>query len=283
MRIFFEELGIWYKFWLGFISGLIVISVAIEVVSAFFIYNGEDIFFSVIKWVATFRWLAEYQTLITGIAAVWAAVHSVRAIKAQIKQTSDIESDRKIAKHAAARAVLPLSLAVLSAYSERNTLKLRHLLEKCSEGALSKTGIDIPNFESIPGDVISVFKEMVEYSPHEDRRYFVRLLTAIQVQGSILNGLKQDYDAGTRLILAHNIKTDIMGQAEIYARAAALYDFGRGAIDTVPQKITRKQVGSALFLIGIFDEVRDELVSLYRLDSDDIWEPISSLRTEVNG
>ncbi|MDI5929926.1 hypothetical protein [Rhizobium leguminosarum] len=257
----------------GFLLGLLLFAIGREIWWAFAARPVGEVVSKALAAVGSLGWIDT--TLITGIAAIGAAYLSVRAVHAQIKQAEQIETERNAAKRAANRAVLPISLAALSQYAEANTSLLKGLLESCVEQLLPKT-IRIPHFAQIPSGVVAALKEMVEYLGDTERKAFIHLLVAIQVQSSRLAALAEEHGRG-QLTLATNLESYIIGQAEIYARAASLYNFGRGAADEIPLGLKRSEIGSALFLIGIRDSLKDELVERFNLASDAIWPPVSEL------
>ncbi|NEI20546.1 hypothetical protein GUK30_14120 [Rhizobium leguminosarum] len=240
---------------------------------AFHARPASEVIGDAISAIGSLKWIDT--TLVTGFAAVGAAYLSVRAVHAQISQAEQIEAGRNAAKRAANRAVLPLSLAALSQYADRNTSLLQVLLKSCVDQILPQA-VRIPHFAQIPSGVVAAVKEMIEYLDDDERKVFVHLLVAVQVQSSKLTGLAEEHDRG-QLTLATNLQSYIIGQAEIYARAASLYNFGRGATDEMPLGLKRSEIGSALFLVGIRDNLRDDLVERYKLDADAIWLPVSEL------
>lgn len=257
----------------GFLVGLLLFSVGREI---WWVSHARPIGMVVSKALAavgSLRWIDT--TLVTGIAAVGAAYLSVRAVHAQISQAQQMETERNAAKRAANRAVLPISLAALSQYAEANTSLLKGLFESCIDQLLPKT-VRIPHFAQIPSGVVAALKEMIEYLDDKERKTFTHLLVAVQVQSSRLASLAEEHGRG-QLTLASNLESYIIGQAEIYARAASLYNFGRGATDEIPLGLKRSEIGSALFLVGIRDNLRDELLERYNLASDASWPPVSEL------
>ncbi|MBB2832395.1 UNVERIFIED_ORG: hypothetical protein GGD51_002524 [Rhizobium esperanzae] len=279
MRRFYLRMKIALAALVGFFVGLLVFAVGREIIWAFEARPSWDVISDAVAAVGSLRWIDT--TLVTGLAAVCAAAFSVveirrqirasnTAVQQQIDHATKLEEERKEARRAANRAVLPLTLAALSQYAETNAGLLENLRSICTANLLPDN-VAIPVFADLPGESIGALKEMVETAHPRDRPAFNRLLVDVQVESSRLSGIHVSHRRGG-IITASNIDAHIIGQAALYARTAALYDFGRSQSGQAPHEITKRQVASALFLVGAH-QVREELIERYALESDDIWSP----------
>lgn len=273
----------WQAFVAGFASGLFLFAVGREVWWAFARRPAGAVISDALSAIGSLRWVDS--TLITGMAAVSAAALSVREVRRQIRSSDAasrqqidhatvLENQRRDARRAANRGVLPLTLAALSQYAEVNAGLLDGLRDSTVREVLPK-GTKIPSFADLPSGIIAALKEMIESVEPSERGAFTRLLMDVQIESSRLSSIEHSSRRGGT-ITADNIDAYILGQAAIYARTAALYDFGRFKTEHVADKITKKQVASALFLVGVH-EIREDLIERYRLDSDDIWKPYSEM------
>lgn len=238
-------------------------------------------FFLTLKWIGTFEWLREFQTLITGVGAVFAAWLSVRAVRDQIKSSEDaaakqikhmddLEVARVEAKHAAARAVLPLALSTLAEYSSEMCEKLNEVLNECEAGVLPKTA-NLPSFLEFPEEVVASIKEMIEYAKPNDRNFFWQTLLRVQVLRARVKGLVESHAKEYSIITKSNIQSYILDAVEVSARAAALFDFGRGAKEHPPQFVTRERMQQIL-RFSIFDDAEvDEIVEKFDLKGTQRW------------
>lgn len=271
------------RFFAGLAAGFLGLAVCIEAVRALAAHTWVQSFDGVLWWLGRFRWLYEYQTFIAGVAALLAARWSVRTIERQIHQAESaanlqreqverIETDRQAAKRAAARAVLPMSLSLLSEQTRQRSLSLLVIFDRCQGKILPKDAA-IPVIESYSPEVMNGFKEMIEYSTPDERVFYSRLLVSMQVQSSRILGLRSEHDRQHTIVFRSNIEAYILGEAEVYARASALYDFARGASEVVPSRITRRQVGKALFVLGLH-ELQDDLTERYDLEAETTWDPL---------
>ncbi|EJT05693.1 hypothetical protein RCCGE510_07191 [Rhizobium sp. CCGE 510] len=267
-----------HAFAIGMPIGLLAFPVLRRVVWAFQARPAGQVISEAISAVGSLKWFDT--TLVTGLVAVGAAYFSVRAIKEQIKASDEavqrqidnaiaLEQDRKDARRDANRAVLPLTLTAISELVELNAPKIRYLLAQCERSWLPKTA-GIPPFDPISGEIISSLKEMVETLDKADRPFFAALVTAMQVEAANQRGLRDNGIDG-KMVSADNLRSHLIRHAEIYARAGALFEYGRGDTDDIPKAIRKLDLANALFLMRVFD-IRDELVELYGLESDEEWD-----------
>ncbi|MBX4989565.1 hypothetical protein [Rhizobium lentis] len=261
----------------GFLIGLLLFAVGREVWWAFRARPAGEVVSQVLRAVGSLKWIDT--TLVTGLAAVAAAALSIveirrqirasnTAVQQQIDHATKLEEERKEARRAANRAVLPLTLAALSQYAEMNARLLEGLRSNCVENSLP-ANVAMPVFADIPTGSITALKEMIETANPSDRPAFNRLLADVQVENSRLAGISQRRGG---IITASNIDAHIVGQAALYARTAALYEYGRLQTNRAPFEITKRQVASGLFLVGVH-QVREQLIDRYALESDETWRP----------
>lgn len=261
--------------------GILILSAAIEAVMKVSDHGPAEAFFSTLEWIGTFEWLREYQTLLTGFAAVYAAWLSVRAVRDQIRSseaaatkqidhTEKLEIARVDAKRAAARAVLPLALSTLTEYSDETSEKLVGVLKQCINGVLPKTA-SVPSFVEFPEEVVSSIKEMIEYGAPDDRNYFWQTLLKVQVLRARLKALVDEHSKSHSIIGKSNIQAYILDSVEIGVRSGSLFDFGRGAKDRPPEFVTKQQMQERLRFVILEDDEVTEIVEKYDLNGDRRW------------
>lgn len=275
------RLSDWNKFWIALGAGLLGLCIAIEIVRAIYNQGWQKSFFSTVAYIGQLTWLSEFQTLLTGAAAVMAATLSVRAIRDQIKSSEvsnanqikhseELEASRIEAKRAAARAVLPMALSTLSEYSTETSEKLVELLHQCSNGMLPKT-TRLPSFVEFPEEVVSSIKEMIEYTTPENRNYFWQTLLKVQVLRARLKGLIDSHSKSYSIVSKSNIQAYLLDSVEISARAAALFDFGRGAKEHPPEFLTRDQMQAGVRSVIIDDDDLSDIIERYDLKGGRKW------------
>lgn len=244
----------------GFLAGLVAFAVAREVIFAFRFRAASDVIGGAISAVGSLGWVDT--TLVTGLAAVIAAALSIRAIKDQI-QASDAavqrqidhgvraEKDRRDAKRAAARATLPIYLSIICDYAETNGRSLYSLVRQCVDLTLPKNVL-LPKFPEIPFEAATAIRELVELSDDSERVFLASLLGEMQVQSSRLRGLARDRSLG--IVMQHNLESYLADSVEIYARASALFDFGRDPKVIIPDGLSENAIDTGLHVMGIWDD-----------------------------
>jgi hypothetical protein len=256
-------------------SGLVGLAVLIETVRALTSHSPTESFDAVVRWIGTFRWLEDYQTLIAGLAALLAARWSVRAILLQIKkddravraqmmQVERIESERKIARHTAVRATLSLSLSALCNYAQNCGLLLHGLLLSCENEVLPASA-RVPEFPPLPDGAIATIKELIEFSDAPLVRTLSQLSAKLQVQSSRLRGLKRDFVVGTN-INQLLLEAYTLDATEVYARCSALFDYARSNTEEPPPELTLPEISRAIHNIGIFDDFHEVLAERWKRD-----------------
>lgn len=261
---------------LGALIGLFVFSVAREVITAFKTELPGAVISQALSNVGSLRWVDS--DLIGAFIALAAAFIGVRGIQAQIKSSEQavarqlehadrLENDRRIAKHEAALAVLPVSLSLLIDTSHARAASIRTCIEMCV-GEILPHGRTIPNFAPVPSQVIGDLKEVIEFSDAAHRSTYRRLLLAMQVQTARLTALT-NYDRDPSWsVFRNNLIAYLVGEAEIYAISAQIYKAAKRNVSGPLPNLTRRKVASGLFGIGIYDHLKDEIIEKYHLDTD---------------
>lgn len=263
---------------IGFAIGILCFAIGREIARIFLSRPASTVLGDTLTAVGSLKWIDT--TLVTGLAAVLAAGISIREVRRQIRSsendvqtqidlTSRIERDRGEAKLAANRSILPLTLASLSQYVEKNAQRIEVLCNSCSANVLPRR-VPIPAFAELPSEAISSLKEMVEVVNSSQRQAFSKLLRDIQVESSRLADLSNRNRRGT-IIFRTNLDSHIVGLAAISARLSAMYRFGRGRTDIITSEISKHDIRSALMILGVHS-VREEIIEKYGLDVDEIWD-----------
>ncbi|MBX4964475.1 hypothetical protein [Rhizobium binae] len=242
-----------HAFAIGLPFGVLAFAILREVVWAFQARTAGEVIGHALSTIGSLKWIDT--TLVTGFAAVGAAYLSVKTVRDQIRQDKQLEADRILARHDAARAVLPLALSNICQYAIDCGTQLRSLAAQCRDGRLPGNTI-IAAFPVPPSDAIQSLKEFIETSPQRDRDFVAKLLSKIQVQISRLQGMRSDRPRGT-IVLSINIEDHILDAAEIYGRASVLFEYARGDSNTMPNRLLAPDVYPALSAIGIWDISRE--------------------------
>ncbi len=253
---------------LGFLGGILIFSAAREI---YFAVSQEGVSItlsSAMRWIGTFRWLYDYQTLIALIGAWWAA----KAVYDQLEHDKALAARDLQDRRAAARAVLPFALSSISEYAEKCCQQLKLILQKVEDHVLP-TATEVPPFPELPAASIASIQELVQSIDDSERVFSSVLLSSLQIQQSRLIGLRRDRQRAGHIVFSLNLERYVVDAAEIYAQAAALYKFARLPNGTMPTSITKREIAAALHNMGIFDELYDNLVERYDLASHERWVP----------
>ena len=206
----------------------------------------------------------QWQTLIAGSFAILAALigggflntqiqASEALVNKQIRASEDLENVRRCRKFAAARAVLPLTLSSLCEYARRSAVALKKILGQ-RRGELILGEINLPEFPSLPTEVIKELREVIEFGDDKISEAIESLLREIQVQAARLNNLWQEKSApekkNTSVV---DVEEYVLDTASIYARSSALFDYARKESDIVPGDPPPKKNVSALNQMGLWE------------------------------
>ncbi|MVA71481.1 hypothetical protein GOZ81_10380 [Agrobacterium vitis] len=262
----------------GFSLGLLVFAVGREI--AIDPRPWPQLISDALRVVGRLGWIDT--TLVTGLAAVAAAVFSIRAVAAQIKASDAavqrqidhatlIEKNRNDAKHTAIRAAIPLALSDLINYCVATLEVLETTHGQCVSGVLPKIAL-LANFPTPPKTVVSDLKELIEFSKSEDRRFIWQILVSFQILQARLAGLRESHSSATSIVMELNVEAYIVNAADLMARVSAYFNYARGFASVPPKLVTRSEVAGAMSAV-IWHMSLSTILARYRLTSDEPWEP----------
>lgn len=179
----------------------------------------------------------QWETLLTGFAALASAWFTISALRKQIRQTRELADEQRGRRARAALTVLPLALSEIEQYALsciKGLCDLRRYFR--ADGALDQSQADACRsawpFPRLPEDGLVVLKECVEFVDDAPAEAMSRLIRHLQVQKSRLR------DYGSRLNLARppeivNIDLGLVDHAigdaaELSARVSTIFPFSRG-------------------------------------------------------
>ncbi|MBY3199988.1 hypothetical protein [Rhizobium laguerreae] len=250
---------------IGMPIGLLVFAIGREIWRAFAARPAGQVISEAISAVGSLKWFDT--TLVTGLVAIGAAYVSVRAIRDQIaadersvqrqmEQTKSIERDKLLARHVAARAVMPLSLSAICNYAQSTLTVVRNLIPDTQDERIPKT--DLGDLPELPRDAIDLLKEMIEVSVHEHRVVYAGLVAKIQIHSSRMRGMKRDLSLGD--LTLKSLHTNALDAAELHAKASLLFGYGRFDEDSpTARNVDLEAIGSALHSMGVFSKLYYDL------------------------
>jgi hypothetical protein len=125
-------------------------------------------------------WLNRYQTLISGVFAVLAALGSIYFLRRQIAVSEAQEAMRLKRRNAAARAMLQLSLNTICAYAKRSAESLEEMMDSLPPHLVGHwTGTPAPL--SLPDSAIEQIRGLIETVDVEQINAFSTIIGKIQV------------------------------------------------------------------------------------------------------
>ncbi|EHR01236.1 hypothetical protein [Bradyrhizobium sp. WSM471] len=213
----------------------------------------------------------QWQTLIASSIAIVAAGVAWYNTSRTLKANAELETKRRSQKHAALRAILPLSLSVISSYCSLTMRGLEELWGECVDGALPHNLNVEPTFPELPTETVKAFADFIEYSDALDTSLFRRMLARIQVSRARIAEVVRVIEQGDEeaMILEINIEEYILDAASIYAAAAAAFDYGREKTDTLPKELTWDQVRSSLRNMKVWEHDAQRLyATIERREAD---------------
>jgi hypothetical protein len=198
--------------------------------------------------------LERWQTLIAGGLAIVAAFIGGAHIMRQIAASERQETARTLAKFNASRAVLPLTLSYVSAYGH-SSAKALGLIYAQRVGEDVPSHFDMPEFPQLPKDALFQLRDIVEFGAAQIGEAVATLLAKIQVHQSRTIGLKdRREEPGVHAFTVSDIEQRMLDAAEIFARAAALFDYARRRSEIVPTGFGAAQMQRALNNLGFYSD-----------------------------
>lgn len=213
-----------------------------------------------------FNWVKEWETLISGILAIFAAIIGAIYLERQVSQADNHEKERVRKRYLASRATMPLALSKLISYANSSSSAMRSLHKQCrGEAIRDRDNIVLPEFPSIPDGSVSMLRDMIEASGNDLGVWIAGIISRIQVQNARILSIYDDLsdpEINSRVITKYNIEEYIIDSAKIYATVEALFEFARMESDVIPSTVEWTDIRKALRLMGFYKE---EFPNLYRI------------------
>lgn len=206
-------------------------------------------------------WVGFMGNMIVAAFSIGAAYIALTGNRTQIKQTNDLEDERRNNALVAARAVLPAILSEMAAVA-RNNLKLRF------QTGHSPIGFSVPNptaFQRLPETIIPDLKGCIEHADCVSQDRLANILRHFQVQQV------RENDAGVGAIAphlstltldVHHAISDAIGWAVVYGLISDAFAYARGAAPAIPACINPDHVRGAFAVAGITVEIYPNLIQI---------------------
>ncbi len=184
-------------------------------------------------WIVTFSaCLYDWQTLISGLLALLAALLASCLIQKQIRQTEKIHRVEVSRRHAAVRCVLPLALSGISRFLQNLADSIAEEIERLDQ-ALQADPDDPIVFMSmprarfdpleVPADQIAIIRDFVEtlMRPGE-----IKHIAELSAQLQVLQARYNDFDF-TQVCLADSLHALLLDVAVVGALNDSIFNYAR--------------------------------------------------------
>jgi len=200
------------------------------------------------------NWIYHYQTLLSGTAALLAAVITVGILWLQMRASERAHEEVIQRRFRSAKANLPLSLSDLFDYGEACIKVLSSFTKKSTGSEPIQANVCAPE---IPKAALSNLTELIEYSDHSDARYLESLLRFIQVQNSRFRSTLRDIhpsDSNGKIVGKHNLRHDVLDAHILLAMAGHIFPFARREVDHIGSYKATEEFPGRYFLYTNFDK-----------------------------
>ncbi len=195
-------------------------------------------------------WLDRWQTLVAGAMALSAAAPTVYFLHRQIDQQRELANEAKRRELLAARAMLPASLAKLATYAKDCGDQLRAY---CKSAGDASPGISMI-VPLVPVDELPVLRDCVKYGDEDLRGAVEQLLSHLQIQSSRLVGFASMNVAPEWWQFSAGVAPEFLLDAlELHARTSALFDYARGRVDQLGERLSSVDMHNAARVMGLND------------------------------
>jgi hypothetical protein len=191
--------------------------------------------------------IKEFQTLISGVLAIIAALMGGLFVWYQSRSTMREEDRKRRAKFDAVRATLRHSLSDLSDWAETNIATLNRLF--LADGSAEKFSDAYSNIEwkAVPSKTILHFQELIEFGANDNlHKYLLNMLDQVQIIQARLRGIKSPMRPSARL---HNpeISSHIEDSMILLTWVDSLFPFADGEESSAPNTPNWNRLPSQCF------------------------------------
>lgn len=177
-------------------------------------------------------WLDHWQTMLSGIGAIAAALLSIKFLRKQIEQAADLDTGRRARRVEANRARLPLHLSDCVQYAAEAIEYLDRPLNLDARYAKFATEQKTP-VPILPNGAILAFEAIIENTENADFANLIAdMISQMQVLDSRLRGL-----ASGPLIQLGMAEACLINAAKVQGYAESMFDFARRETQEPPRAL----------------------------------------------
>ena len=192
-------------------------------------------------------WLYDWQTMWAGGAAVVAAYFSIRAVRDQIQQAADLETDRRVRAFAAARARMPAALNLLCDYAQSigKFLRASEPIRIPSQQIWNQLEALVPD---VPAAAVEELIALIETTDNADFADMIaKFIAKIQVMDSRLFEARKTLSEATDQVYFDKL---VLAAGEIYGFCSTCFPFARREIQDAPTQIFPHTIAGGMAIIG---------------------------------
>ena len=192
----------------------------------------------------------DWQTLIAGLIAIFAAVIGATAVVCQTRQAKVQADQQSQARFLAARVTLPHRLTVICDYAERMTKELVRL----HNGAIPNHIIDPFRCPAIEVGLVEQLEKAIAVIP--DPRVnglLADVIGEMQILGSRAKQLPDLMKNQNFVGLKTNLEDYILQSVQLHLMAGNLFPFARREVDSVPEEILWDAVRTKMLFLDIHE------------------------------
>ena len=208
------------------------------------------------------HWFFHYQTLVTGLIALFAAGLTVHFIRLQIRLSERQHREQIERQHRATRANLPFALVQLDQYSNDCLERLSKIMQDYGDDDDIEAEVECPE---LPREAMETITQLITFTSDGTARKLQAVLIFLQIQYSRLSS---DFDRMSpsknpeSVVIKSNLRHDVLDACIILKMANYFYDYARFEVDELPSFADSGLTGALEYMLGRkFDERTIEYVT----------------------
>jgi hypothetical protein len=191
-----------------------------------------------------------WQTLLSGILALLAALATIYLLNKQITLAAKQEAERRARRARAIRSTLPLALSEMTGLTYKIVADLRAIGASNQQETLANA-IRNHEFSEPNAETISILKEMIDFS---DSDIAIRALTEIISETQILfANIRSPKDSKDLSVTRHNLKSYVCRAIKIHSLASILFPYARSEVEDIEIENFKKLCQTAVIALGVSD------------------------------
>lgn len=210
------------------------------------------------------RWVDDPGTFILGcIAAISTGIGAILLYN-QVRQADRLEDFRRLQKHKAQRALMPLRLSDTSRYVEKSIRSVEIAILRYEAARISRTALlDDREIPILPDEPINFFSDFIEYAQVKTT-LIENMISMIQYQSSRIAELSDRQKS--RSIVIYNLYSYYIEYCIIHCIINSMYNYGRGRDENMPTSISWESVIKNISFRSISGDHLDNILSsAYRI------------------